>query len=347
MMPPPGTRLLGLARAWFDEATVANVFEPLVADWQREWADAQTASAAQRGWILVAGLGAFLRTLLKCGGSDLLRAPDIRVVGRSFGVLALAAAALVALQFALSARQVFDMPLWPASPGAVLLMATVEHLPLALAVAMLPAMAWLHRAAPSPAARYVVLGLVAGTCLLVLVTGWLTPLAHRPVSRHAFIAYERHLDAEEAAGRLVTAHTMRRLRPRSLDDHLGWLTAQRSYQTLPGLMTLSRQDSSAGRSITTTLLLHRVAQIPALGLALGLFGWMLVAGPKAGARRIAVWWAIAAVTTLTFAGSLASLGANLTFSPWRMWIPVALFLSAATAMSTATGTRRGAHLQET
>lgn len=36
MIRPPGTRLLTLARVWFDERTVALVFEPFVADWQAE-----------------------------------------------------------------------------------------------------------------------------------------------------------------------------------------------------------------------------------------------------------------------------------------------------------------------
>lgn len=36
----PGSRLLAFASRWFDERTVARVFEPLLADYQREWADA-------------------------------------------------------------------------------------------------------------------------------------------------------------------------------------------------------------------------------------------------------------------------------------------------------------------
>ena len=42
-----GGRLIALARAWFDETTVERVFEPLIADWQRECASNRwTASAA-------------------------------------------------------------------------------------------------------------------------------------------------------------------------------------------------------------------------------------------------------------------------------------------------------------
>lgn len=38
------TALLRFARRWFDERTVANVFEPLLADHQREWLDAAPAA---------------------------------------------------------------------------------------------------------------------------------------------------------------------------------------------------------------------------------------------------------------------------------------------------------------
>ena len=40
-------RALAFASRWFDEATVRRTFEPLIADWQREWHD---ASGARRPW---------------------------------------------------------------------------------------------------------------------------------------------------------------------------------------------------------------------------------------------------------------------------------------------------------
>jgi hypothetical protein len=33
-------RALEFASRWFDESTVRSTFEPLTADWQREWQDA-------------------------------------------------------------------------------------------------------------------------------------------------------------------------------------------------------------------------------------------------------------------------------------------------------------------
>jgi len=40
---PPGSRALAFASRWFDPATVHRTFEPLIADWQREWIDAPTS----------------------------------------------------------------------------------------------------------------------------------------------------------------------------------------------------------------------------------------------------------------------------------------------------------------
>jgi hypothetical protein len=51
------TRALAFVSRWFDEATVRRVFEPLIADWQREWLD---ASPTQRGWVSLRGSWAFL-----------------------------------------------------------------------------------------------------------------------------------------------------------------------------------------------------------------------------------------------------------------------------------------------
>ena len=50
------SRALAFASRWFDAATVDRVFEPLVADWQREWRD---AAPAKRQWVSARGLTAF------------------------------------------------------------------------------------------------------------------------------------------------------------------------------------------------------------------------------------------------------------------------------------------------
>ena len=50
-------RALAFASRWFDEATVRRTFEPLIADWQREWQD---ASRSRQAWVSVRGSVAFV-----------------------------------------------------------------------------------------------------------------------------------------------------------------------------------------------------------------------------------------------------------------------------------------------
>ena len=51
------TRALAFASRWFDEATVRRTFEPLIADWQREWLN---APPSHRAWVTIRGAAAFV-----------------------------------------------------------------------------------------------------------------------------------------------------------------------------------------------------------------------------------------------------------------------------------------------
>lgn len=51
------SRALAFASRWFDEATVRRTFEPLIADWQREWQD---APRSRRAGVTGRGLAAFV-----------------------------------------------------------------------------------------------------------------------------------------------------------------------------------------------------------------------------------------------------------------------------------------------
>lgn len=75
----PGTRLLRFARLWFPPSTVSSVFEPLVADWQREWID---AAPARRTWIATRGAAAFIRAALVCSSEVLFVAPPAAMTRR-------------------------------------------------------------------------------------------------------------------------------------------------------------------------------------------------------------------------------------------------------------------------
>ena len=78
-MAIPGPRLLALASRWLDAVTVTRVFEPLIADWQREWLD---ASPSHRSWIRVRGTLALIIAAMALAPRALLLTPTPRSVAR-------------------------------------------------------------------------------------------------------------------------------------------------------------------------------------------------------------------------------------------------------------------------
>lgn len=56
-----GNGFMHFARAWFDDVSVTRVFEPLVADWQRE---CSAVSGARHAWCRVRGYGYFVIAVL-------------------------------------------------------------------------------------------------------------------------------------------------------------------------------------------------------------------------------------------------------------------------------------------
>lgn len=73
----PGTRLLQFARRWFPPSTVSNVFEPLVADWQREVSGVRSRRAQLR--LRLQWSAAFLSALLLSGLRQIAVLPPVRV----------------------------------------------------------------------------------------------------------------------------------------------------------------------------------------------------------------------------------------------------------------------------
>ena len=96
----PGTRLLAFASHWFEPAVVASVFEPLVADWQREW---QAAPTDLRPLVRLRGTAAFALTALRLTPPMVL-APlpgslSRRVSARVLGMAAAMAATHMAITY--------------------------------------------------------------------------------------------------------------------------------------------------------------------------------------------------------------------------------------------------------
>jgi hypothetical protein len=53
----PGTRALAFASRWFQPALVHRTFEPLIADWQREWYE---SAPSRRPWVSIRAWAAFI-----------------------------------------------------------------------------------------------------------------------------------------------------------------------------------------------------------------------------------------------------------------------------------------------
>src|SRR5688572_29617434 len=64
--------LLRLVRLWFDERTVTGVFEPLLADHQREWLDAPPAA---RLWMAVRTAAVLIISMVKLAPRALVLTP--------------------------------------------------------------------------------------------------------------------------------------------------------------------------------------------------------------------------------------------------------------------------------
>ena len=174
---PPGSRLLFFARRWFDDATVSRVFEPLLADLQREWID---APPFRRARISVRGSLAFARSVMACVPEVLLAAPPPgmtrRVLTRII-IFTSVAAIFVSVPIVWNVR---DM-----SRPDTLWLLVLCLLPSSAALAFPFAMPWVidairRRTDPSHVERSAALqvGLIA-VVFSTLLLGWGVPLANQ------------------------------------------------------------------------------------------------------------------------------------------------------------------------
>lgn len=165
----PGTRLLRFARRWFPPSTVASVFEPLVADWQRQWND---ATPAERRWINTKGFAAFLTTAA-------MMAPRLSLEPSSFPARPLVVAG--SFWFATAGLLMYPfvregMPLWS------LWLLLPANLTLMLPFAILPAIDSMRRNGEEPPAadrRRTLILVVVAVCGVAIGQGWLTPVANQ------------------------------------------------------------------------------------------------------------------------------------------------------------------------
>lgn len=175
----PGGRALAFATRWFDPAIVETVFEPLVADWQRQWSECRES---QRISVWISGAAALTVAIL-------VKIPRALVcpwpAGTQWRIIKRVAFCTVALSLILMTP--FAVVQQDRFPGATFLWLLMLAFPanatqvLPLAVALI---ADLLRTAPQPTRheRVAVLwcGVIAAAAMFILV-GWVVP-----ASRHVF-----------------------------------------------------------------------------------------------------------------------------------------------------------------
>ena len=170
----PGTRLLSIARRWFPESIVSIVFEPLVADWQRQWTD---ATPAQRRWIDVKGFAAFATTVV-------MMTPRLILSPSSFSARPL----VVAGGFWLLMSFVLLIPFMRQNgPLDLVWLVLPSCLTAMLPFAVLPAMDAIRREGEvsTPTERRAVITL-AGLAVCGVVLGqWVTPVANQTFRNEA------------------------------------------------------------------------------------------------------------------------------------------------------------------
>ena len=171
-------RALAFASRWFDEATVRRTFEPLIADWQREWQD---ASGPRRRWVSLRGLSAFI-CAVAISSPTIIATPIPRSiswrVAKRIAVFCLVVAGALSIVMLRSRDPIEqDAPLW----AAMLLMALPAALTMAFPFAMVIAVDAIRRDAALPhveRAAALKLGVIA-VCFMLTVGGFVAPLASR------------------------------------------------------------------------------------------------------------------------------------------------------------------------
>ncbi len=311
----PGTRLLEFARRWFPPSTVSSVFEPLVADWQRELRDASQAPLARRAAVVVRGLLAFTVTLISCGLQRALT-EDTGMWKYSLVAIVTALGLGIASDLAIvTARTPADFP-----PDVLLDIALRSAVATAFATAMLPAL-FLLRRDPRITGRSAMLWLSAGPLLVAAAIVLLPAPENYQLSAEQNERMYQRAVANDLAGRYQYPGSVSRqlrepstpeTRRASYEKFLAWVETQRVARPMPTPWQRLQQSST-----------------PLLAALLGLIGWNLAGVIRPTAMRAFVWWSVAWFAMLAMDGRIASLFRVANFRQPAWWVlPVMAGLAA-------------------
>ena len=173
----PGARALEFASRWFEPAIVHRTFEPLIADWQREWHDSKPS---HRPWVSLRASAAFVCATV-ISSPAVLTTPTPRTISTSVArriavfCVIVGGALCIPMVGSISGRE-FDAPFWP----GVVLVAMPAALAIAFPFSMISAVDPIRHGAHIPPhverAAALKLGLIA-VLFMMSVGGLLAPLA--------------------------------------------------------------------------------------------------------------------------------------------------------------------------
>jgi hypothetical protein len=315
-----GKRLLAIATRWFDRTTVTNVFEPLVADWQREWIDAQGESRVRRLRVAIGGALGLALTALRCAARDVAEpSPSPAAAAIACATAGVAAVALTVVFLATMAAfgpSPRRMPL-----DLLLIVMVPQAVSVGLAPAMLPSLLMLRRS-PRISWRRGGQVIAAGFSLALVMAAWIIPLSS---SGYLFTAsqnermYQLSLQNDRDGRVEYPGTASRQLRPPSTP-------ADRAARYERFRAQLAQRRASVQPPPVTVRSVFRSYQIAWLTVAFGLMGWALGGLGPATVGRAFGWWALS--WALLIAPTALS---RYLLVIWRLpyWLPTLLFGLAA------------------
>jgi hypothetical protein len=323
----PLMQLLALATWLCGESAGRQVFEPLIADWDRELRQSHTLSA--RTSATVRGLLAFMLTLVSCS----LRHALTEETGMwKYSLLALATAMGLGIA---SEMAIVNARATGAGfpPDMLLAIALRSALVTAFATALLPAL-FLLRRDPRITGRTAALWLAAGALITAAAIVVLPdPNDYQLTAEQNERLYQRAI-ANDRAGRFQYPGTIRRqlrepatpeARRANYEKFLAWVETQRVDRPAP------TPWQRLGRS-----------SLPVLAALFGIIGWNLAGVITPTAMRAFVWWGVAWFAMLAFDGRLASVFRVASFRRPGWWVlPVMAGLAALALMLASTRRHRG------
>lgn len=320
MSPLTAERLLAVLGKWFEPSLVSNVFEPLVADWQREWMDAQGQSRVRRFRVAISGVLGLAGTALRCAARDVATLSPSPVAAAIACVTAGTAAVVLTVLFLATMTVLGPFP--PRMPLDMLLIVLVpQAVSVGLAPAMLPSLLLLRRS-PRISWRRGAQVIATGFSLALVVAAWVIPMStsgYLVTASQNERMYQLTLQNDRDGRVEYPGTASRKLRPPST-------AAERAARYERFQTQLAQRRAIVQRPPVTVRSVFRNYQIAWLTVAFGVMGWALGGLGPATVGRAFGWWALSAAVLI----APTALSRYLSVI-WRLpyWLPTVLFGLAA------------------